>query len=366
MFLDSISIIQFKNLKSPELFFSTNLNCFVGNNGSGKTNVLDAVHYLSLCKSAFSLTDAQAVNHADDFFVLEGRFVSDNGKKETITCSYKRSATKMVKRNGKEYDKLSEHIGLLPVVLVSPSDTVLIHDAADERRRFMNVFLSQIDKQYLNALVRYNQVLSQRNKLLKDGFSGDAEEILEVLDIQLSELGTLIYRKRGELIAGMNPLAGEYYRILSDDGEPVELSYKSDLAKGDFFELLKGSREKDRLMGHTTAGVHRDDLNMRIAGYSIRKYGSQGQQKSFLIALKLAQFDLIQQSKGLKPILLLDDVFDKLDMQRVENLIRLVSDNRFGQIFITDSNKVRLEGILSGVTNDFSLFSVSGGEVIKQ
>ncbi|MDL2320399.1 DNA replication and repair protein RecF [Alistipes sp. OttesenSCG-928-B03] len=368
MFLRKLSVIGFKNLEQAEVAFTSRLNCFVGSNGAGKTNVVDAVHYLSMCKSALVMTDAQSVRHGDEFFVLDGEYATDGGKKECVVCSFKKGGGKTLKRNGKEYDKLSNHMGLIPVVIVSPADTALVNDAAEERRRWLNSFISQLDKTYLNALIRYNQILGERNRLLKSFGSGFAAggEIMDILDMQLAEVGAVVHAKRAEIVARLIPFVAEYYRILSGDGEQVELTYKSELTDMGFAELLAAAREKDRINQFTTSGVHRDDVKMRIGGYALRKYGSQGQQKSFLVALKLAQYAIVAEHAGEKPILLLDDLFDKLDMQRVERLIGLVSQEGFGQIFITDCNKVRLENVLDASGQDYSLFAVEGGRITQQ
>lgn len=361
MFLERLSILNFKNIAEAELSFSANVNCLVGDNGTGKTNLVDAVWYLSMCKSSVGLTDGQSVRHGADFFLLDGRYSLEQGeRREGVVCSFKRGAGKVVKRNGKEYDRISEHIGLLPIVMVSPADTALIHESGDERRRFLNSFLSQTDRAYLTALVKYNHLLQERNRLLKTA-SAAYDEILEVLDMQLVETGTLLHDKRASMIERLAPKVAEYYALLSEERETVEVSYRSELSGTPFGELLAASREKDRVCGFTNCGIHRDDIKLEILGFPIRKYGSQGQQKSMLLALKLAQFDIIRDLKGLKPILLLDDVFDKLDMARVEQLIGMVSSDRFGQIFITDSNKVRLDGILARMTENYKLFEVSSG-----
>jgi len=360
MILQRLALINFKNIREAELTLCGKLNCFVGDNGTGKTNLIDAVHYLSMCKSAFNLTDGQSVNHDADFFLLDGYYTVGENREE-ITCGFKKGNGKVLKRNGKEYEKLSEHIGLLPVVLVSPSDTSLIHESGEDRRKFLNTLLSQLDKGYLHALIKYNRILAERNKLLKQAFGGNSAEILEVLDMQLADAGNRIHAKRRELIEKLSPIVEKYYAVLSGDREQVQISYKSELNDTPFEELLKSAAEKDCIMQHTTVGIHRDDIRMKIGGYPLRKYGSQGQQKSFLVALKLAQFEVIEQHCRYKPILLLDDIFDKLDMERVERLIRLVSNERFGQIFITDSNKVRLDGILKSLEQDFRVFTVHEG-----
>jgi len=362
MILQRLSLVNFKNIREADLAFCGKLNCLVGDNGTGKTNLVDAVHYLSMCKSAFNLTDGQSINHDADFFLLEGRYTVAQNREE-VSCGFKKGSGKVLKRNGKEYEKLSEHIGLLPVVLVSPSDTSLIHESGEDRRKFLNTLLSQLDREYLHTLIKYNRILAERNKLLKQSYSGNFSEILEVLDLQLAESGRRIHARRRELIESLTPVVEKYYAVLSDDRERVQIAYKSDLNETPFEELLRSAYERDRILQHTTVGIHRDDIRMKIAGYPLRKYGSQGQQKSFLVALKLAQFEVIAAHCGYKPILLLDDIFDKLDMDRVERLIRLVSDQRFGQIFITDSNKVRLDGILETLDQDFRLFTVAAGEI---
>ncbi|MCD7970469.1 MAG: DNA replication and repair protein RecF [Alistipes sp.] len=364
MHLQRLSILGFKNIGEAVVEFPRRINCFVGDNGAGKTNLIDAVHYLSVCRSSLTMSDAQCVNHDSDFFVLDGQYKTDGDRKETVVCSFKKGAGKSLKRNGKEYGKLSEHIGLFPVVIVSPADSFLVTDAAEERRRYMNSFLSQVDRGYLSAAVRYNNILAERNRLLKD--DSPKQDILEILDFQLTEAGNVIHAMRRELADKLAPLTGEFYGELSGDREQVSLEYRSELNDCPFEELLARSAEKDRIMGFTTSGVHRDDLKMKIGGMALRKYGSQGQQKSFLVALKLAQYVLVAQEKGEKPLLLLDDVFDKLDSGRVANLLRLVSGERFGQIFISECSRSRLEKILAGIGEEHSLFTVTNGEVTGQ
>lgn len=360
MFLKKLSVVNFKNLAQADLVFTARINCFVGGNGAGKTNVIDAIHYLSVCKSALVMTDAQSVRHGDDFFMLDGEYSTAADKKECVVCAFRKGSGKTLKRNGKEYGKLSDHVGLIPVVIISPADSVLVNDAAEERRRWLNSFLSQLDKSYMSALIRYNQVLTERNRLLKQG---GAEEIMEILDMQLVESGQTVHVRRGETIERLIPLVAEYYRILSDDSEQVELRYQSEINETPFAELLAAAREKDRVNQFTTCGIHRDDMKMRIGGYPLRKYGSQGQQKSFLIALKLAQYSIVAGRADEKPILLLDDLFDKLDNERVGRLISLVSHDDFGQIFITDCNRTRLERILRGSGHEYSLFTVDEGRI---
>ena len=339
MYLRRLSLLNFKNITQEELTLGPDINCLVGDNGAGKTNVLDAVYFLSMCKSSLAMTDGQSVRHGSDFFLLEGEYRTDAERTEQVVCSFSRKGGKVLKRNGKEYERLSDHVGLLPVVAVSPSDTALISDAADERRRFLNAFLSQLDRSYLHALVRYNAVLGERNKLLK--VSQD-EDMLLIYDRQLVEHGETVHRARREL---------------------VELAYKSELNDRPFAEVLLAARERDRINEFTTSGIHRDDLQLRIGGYPLRKYGSQGQQKSFLVALKLAQYALVAAQRGEKPILLLDDLFDKLDAGRVEQLIRLVAGGEFGQILITDCNEARLHAILDRTGCTYTLLRVENGTI---
>ena len=362
MYLKRLSLINFKNIGQEEFPLTPGINCFVGDNGAGKTNFIDAIHYLSMCKSAFSMTDTQSVRHGEEFFLLEGRYERSDGRGEQIVCSFARRGGKTLKRNGKEYDRLSDHVGLVPVVIVSPADTALVSDAADERRRYLNGCISQLDRGYLSAVMRYNAVLSERNRYLK---VGSDEDMLSIYDRQLAEHGQAIYEKRKAFAERLQPLVGEYYALLSGRREQVELTYRSELAEAPFTELLQRARQRDLANQFTTAGIHRDDLVLRIDGYPLRKYGSQGQQKSFLVALKLAQYRIVGADKGEKPILLLDDLFDKLDMGRVEQLIKLVSGEEFGQIVITDCNKVRLETILGRQGGNYRLYVVANGEIAK-
>ena len=363
MHLKKIALLNFKNMAQEELTLCPGINCLVGDNGAGKTNVVDAVYYLSRCKSSLQMTDAQSIRHGADFFLVEGRYSSDAGRREQVVCSFSRKGGKVLKRNGKEYDRLADHVGLIPAVIVSPADSALISDAADERRRYLNAFISQLDRAYLTALMRYNAVLAERNRLLK---MQPDETMLAIYDRQLVEHGNCIHARRREFAARLQPLVAEYYRRLSDDREQVELLYRSELNERPFEEVLRDARQKDLVNEFTTAGIHRDDLTLRIGGYPLRKYGSQGQQKSFLIALKLAQYAIVAAEKGERPILLLDDLFDKLDAGRVEQLIRLVSDDAFGQILITDCNPTRLKTILDKAGGDYALFSVADGTVTQE
>ena len=322
MYLKKIALLNFKNIEQEELTFCPGINCLVGDNGAGKTNIVDAVHYLSMCKSSLQMTDGQSIRHGADFFLVEGQYATDGGKSENVVCSFSRKGGKVLKRNGKEYDRLSDHVGLIPAVIVSPADGALISDAADERRRYLNAFISQLDRAYLSSVMRYNAVLAERNRLLK---MQPDEVMLQIYDRQLVEHGEAIHARRREAAELLQPVVEAYYRTLSGDREQVGLHYRSELNERPFGEILLAARQKDLANEFTTAGIHRDDLVLRIGGYPLRKYGSQGQQKSFLIALKLAQYAIVARSKGERPLLLLDDLFDKLDAGRVEQLIRLVS-----------------------------------------
>ena len=363
MRLKKLSLLHFKNIARQELEFCRGVNCLVGDNGAGKTNVMDAIYYLSMCKSSLPMTDTQSILHGTDFFMIEGLYRSDAEKAEQVVCSFSRKAGKVLKRNGKEYERLADHVGLVPTVIVSPADNALISDAAEERRRYLNACISQLDRPYLANVMRYNAVLAERNRLLK---MQPDETMLAIYDDQLTDYGTKIHAARQAFAERLQPVVAEYYRILSGDREEVELHYKSELGERPFDEILRAARQKDLVNEYTTSGIHRDDLTLRIGGYPLRKYGSQGQQKSFLIALKLAQYAVVAEACGEKPILLLDDLFDKLDAGRVEQLIRLVSDEAFGQIFITDCNPTRLKSILDEAGGEYALFTVANGEIASE
>lgn len=360
MYLDRLSLINFKNIAREELSPGEGINCFVGDNGAGKTNFIDAFYYLSVGKSAFGMTDGQCVRMGGNFFTLDGEYVTGEGRRERIVCTFARGNGKVLKRNGKAYDRLADHVGLIPVVIVAPSDTMLISDAADERRRYVNGFISQLDHDYLDALMRYNAVLAERNRFLK--VSSD-ESMLEVYDAQLAAHGTKIHERRAAIVERLQPVVADFYARLSLDRETVSLRYRSELNEKPLSELLAANRQRDIINQFTTSGIHRDDLVFTIGGMPLRKYGSQGQQKSFLIALKLAQYSIIAENRHDNPILLLDDVCDKLDEQRVEQLIRLVAGDAFGQIVITDCNEHRLRSLLDRAGCSYRLFCVENGSI---
>ncbi len=368
MYLERITILNFKNIESIELEFARGVNGLVGDNGAGKSNILDSIHYLSTGRSMLPTTDPQSIRRGSNFFVVDGKYVSDSGMHDTVSCSFSRSeqgakSKKVLKRNGKEYERLSDHMGLIPIVAVSPHDYTLISDSAEERRRFFNMLISQFDSSYLSALIRYNTLLMQRNKVLKDGGN---EEMLVIYDQQMLPYCKSIHRIRQEVVEQLLPRVAQLYEQLSGGRESVAMEYRSQLNNCDYESLLLQSRQRDMFSGHTTCGVHRDDVLFTIEGEPIRRFGSQGQQKSFLVALKLAQYKLYSERRGEMPILLLDDLFDKLDRGRVEHLIRLVAGEGFGQIVISDCNQERLRTTLSNAQVEYSIFTVDQGCVSQQ
>jgi DNA replication and repair protein RecF len=353
-----LSLVHFRNYNEAEFQFCPKINCLVGDNGAGKTNVLDAVYYLSMTKSCLNPSDLQNIRYDDDFFVLQGEYLR-KGEPENIYCGVKRGQKKVFRRNKKDYDRLSEHIGLMPVVMISPADNSLILGGSDERRRFMNEVISQYDHRYLNDMIHYNHAVEQRNALLKSvAFD---KEVLEVWDEQLIRTGNRIFRSRADFCASLIPAFRQYYRQIADRDEKVELVYRSQLQEKDFAQLLHESREKDLALQFTTCGVHKDDLLLQMDGIAIKRSGSQGQQKTFLVALKLANSDFIRQHCGITPLLLLDDLFDKFDARRVEHIVRLVSGETFGQIFITDTGREHIENILKQTDCEYRLLTVDNG-----
>jgi len=362
MILERISILNYKNIEQAELSFSSKLNCFLGNNGMGKTNLLDAIYYLSFCKSHNNLIDSQNIKHDSDFALIQGYYQLKDDSLDEFFCSLRRKQKKQFKRNKKEYEKLSDHIGCLPLVMVSPADSDLITGGSEERRKFLDVVLSQFDKEYLHALIKYNKALQQRNALLKLEIQAD-ETLFELWEEQLSNEGKIINSKRKVFIEQFIPTFQYYYGFICQSNESVGLMYESQLTDNDLGNLLKEKREKDKILGHTTVGIHRDDLDMRLGDYSMKKVGSQGQNKTYVVAMKLAQFDFLKKVGVTTPVLLLDDIFDKLDSSRVEQIVKLVAGQNFGQIFITDTNREHLDDILKNSTSDYCLYQVSNGQV---
>ena len=363
MILNHISILNYKNLEQVELDFSPKMNCFIGRNGMGKTNLLDAVYYLSFCKSATNPVDSQNMMHDRDFFVIQGFYETESDDREEVYCGMKRRQKKQFKRNKKEYQRLSDHIGFIPLVMVSPSDAELISGGSEERRRFMDVVISQYDKEYLEALIRYNKALQQRNTLLKSEVEPD-EELMLVWEEMMAATGEVVYRKRRAFIDEFIPTFQAFYSHISQDKEVVNLSYESHAERGNLLDLIKESRVRDRIMGHSLRGVHKDDLTMQLGEYPIKREGSQGQNKTYLIALKLAQFDFLRRTgSNTTPLLLLDDIFDKLDASRVEQIVKLVSGDRFGQIFITDTNRDHLDKSMQKIEGEYKVFEVVDGAI---
>jgi DNA replication and repair protein RecF len=364
MYLKKISLTNFKNYELNELEFSPKINCFVGNNGVGKTNILDAIHYLSLTKSFFNNIDSISIKHGEDYFIIQGIFVRD-GEDDQIYCAFQRQKQKLFKRNGKEYPKLSDHVGRYPVVMISPADSALITEGSEDRRRFMNKIISQYNAEYLDSVLRYGKALQQRNKQLKDFRASGRfdKDILSIWDTQLIKYGSYVFGEREILVNELIPVFREYYSLISSGRELVKLKYRSHLLGNDFQELLDNALTKDQFLEYTTVGIHKDDLLLEMDDFSVKSIGSQGQQKSYLVALKLAKFDYIKRKAGFSPILLLDDIFDKFDADRVEQIIRLVGNHRFGQIFITDTHQNRLQDILSSHNTDYKLFRIAENRV---
>ena len=340
---------------------SPKINCFIGSNGMGKTNLLDAVYYLSFCKSALSPSDNGNICHEAPFFMLQGTYTSDSGIDNEISCGLKRGDKKQFRRDGKAYERLSDHIGHIPLVMVSPADNELIAGGSEERRRFMDVVISQYDKEYLNALIRYNKALQQRNVLLRGEREPDAE-MMSLMEEMMVVEAVVIHERRKQFTDELIPIFTEFHNAIVGGGEEVSLRYRSHLDENDLTELLAASRADDRRMGYTSKGVHRDELVMQLNGFPIRKEGSQGQNKTYLVSLKLAQFNFLCRKGGETPLLLLDDIFDKLDSYRVERIIDLVSGEGFGQIFITDVNREHIDGILDSINGEYKLFEVKRGE----
>lgn len=362
MFLNHLSLSNFKNYSESEISFSSKINCLVGDNGVGKTNILDAIHYLSLTKSYFTNIDTNCIKHGEEYFLIKGDFPA-GGENDKVYCGFQKGKGKVFKHNNKEYSRLSDHIGKYPVVMISPADSAIISGGSDERRKFMNGVISQYDREYLESVIRYNKALKNRNTLLKQYAQkgGFDREMLRLWEEQMINYAERVFKMRKSFLGDLIPVFQEYYNHISEERENVELIYRSQLEAASFPELLEKSLEKDRVLQYTTNGIHRDDMKLLMNGHTIREIGSQGQQKSYLVALKLAKFEYISKKGGIKPILLMDDIFDKFDARRVEQIIKLVSENRFGQIFISDTHRDRLNLILSGSDVDYRLFRIDNG-----
>lgn len=367
MFLEKISLVNFKNYKQTDIELSPEVNCFIGTNGAGKTNLLDAVYYLSMCKSYLNPIDTQNIHFGESFFVIQGTW-DKLDKKESIYCAVKKGTKKVFKKNKVLYDKLADHVGLFPTVMISPYDRNLILEGSDVRRKWMDGIIAQFDKDFLSDLIRYGKVLDQRNALLKNmsDFGFFNRESIEVWDEQLIKYGHKIHAARSAFLTDFIPIFQKYYRWLTDEQEEVGLEYKSQLLEGDFATLLKEAERKDFRKQYSTVGTHKDDLVFTIKEHPVKKFGSQGQQKSFLIALRLGQFDWLLNNIGVKPILLLDDIFDKLDNHRVERLMQMVSEKDFGQVLVTDTDRERVARIFENINTPFKAFEVKSDEIITE
>jgi len=365
MWLKQLAVFNFKNYTESSLEFLPQINAFAGLNGAGKTNLLDAIHYLALCKSYFNPIDSQHIKKGCDWFIVQGEFEREHVP-DVISCSLKRNQKKQFKRNKKDYQRLADHIGLFPLVMISPNDAAIVAEGSEERRKFMDNVISQTDNHYLDILIQYNKILLQRNTLLKQVKERGVLDLglLEVLNLQLTEVGERIFERRKQFMDEFLPEFERYYAFLTDSSEEVSLVYESPLMGTDFEKLLRDSLEKDRLLERTSQGIHKDDLVFTIHdGMALKKFGSQGQQKSFLIALKLAQYSFLKNKKNAKPLLLLDDIFDKLDENRTKKLMQLVSEDEFGQIFITDTEAKRIKDIFEEIAQPIRIFEVKGGTI---
>lgn len=364
MQLENLQLLNFKNYAEAKLELSPSINCFLGNNGEGKTNLLDAIFYLAFCKSFFNPIDSQLIKDQEAFMVLQGEFTREE-EKEKIYCGLKKGQKKQLKRNKKQYEKLADHIGLIPLVMISPSDSLLIIEGSEIRRRFLDLIISQFNRQYLDELIFYNKAISQRNRLLKKFMEIRRfdEASLEIWDEQLIKYGEPIYNARQSFIKDFLPLFQKHYDFISGEREQVRLVYQSQLEATSFSNLLQESREKDRRLTYTSSGVHKDDLGFEIEGRPLKKFGSQGQQKTFLLALKLAQAEYLKNRKEIAPILLLDDIYDKLDEERVAKLMLVVQKDWFGQVFISDTHLDRLPKLFDALKTEYKAFKIEKGEV---
>ncbi len=363
MFLREISIINYKNLTQIEMELSPKINCFIGNNGMGKTNLLDAVYYLSFCRSYTNPVDSQIIKHNEEVCMIQGKYQFPQQPDEEIYFALHRRQKKQFKRNKKEYDKLSDHIGFIPLVIISPSDIELIQGGSSERRRFMDIAISQFDKEYINALIRYNKALAQRNTMLKNQAEFGDSGLLELWEDRMIAEGELIYRRRQEFIDTFSPIFNRFYETISRSNERISFRYVSHLQEGDFKRNMFEHRRKDIAIGHSSIGIHRDELELLLDGFPIKKTGSQGQNKTCFVSLKLAQFDYLLKTGNKTPILLLDDIFDRLDSLRVEEIVKLVSGENFGQIFISDTNREAFDKILDKSQSHYHLYKVFNGEI---
>ncbi len=368
MFLKNLQLYNFKNYSENSFAFSDHINCFIGDNGEGKTNILDAIYYLSFTKSYFNLIDNQNIKHGEDFFAIHGKFHRNSHLVDDVSCIQKRGAKKQFKKNGKEYERLADHIGEFPLVMVSPYDRDLINEGSEIRRKYIDSVISQFDRYYLDDLITYNKALWQRNALLKQ--FGEKRyydhATLEIYGKQMEEPAARIFAKRAEFLAGFIPVFRQYFEFITNGKEVVDINYYSDLSDKSLDEIFDSNTERDLAMRYTTGGIHKDDLDFKIMDLPVKKFGSQGQQKSFLVALKLAQFEYTKNIKDYKPILLFDDIFDKLDYKRVMQIINLVGGNSFGQVFITDTQPERINMLFKDSEQDHLIYKVVNGSASVQ
>ena len=359
MILKSITLTNYKSFSAKTVDLDPKINCFIGSNGVGKSNVLDAIYHLSFGKSYFNPISSQNIKHGEDFFAIKGSYKNES-KEEVVIINFKKNDKKVIKRNNKKYEKFSDHIGFIPLVIISPSDRNLIAEGSDIRRKFIDSVISQSDKKYLENLINYNKILTQRNSLLKLIFKNKNfdKQTIQVYDSQLESIGEKIHMKRKMFLNDFIPVFKDKYKSISNNNEDVDIRYKTDLEFDKLSVLLQENLEKDMFLQYTSKGIHKDDLVFNINDYSVKKFGSQGQQKSLLIALKLSQFDFLKSQNKNNPILLLDDIFDKLDKNRVKQIINLVSANDFGQIFISDTDEERTLESIKEINNSNKIFKL--------
>lgn len=362
--IKTLQLQQFKNYHSAAMQLSGQVNCFVGRNGAGKTNVLDAVYYLSFTKSYFNAVDAQNVKHGTDFFSVQAKYDRNNLDEEALLVLYR--GKKTLKLNNNEVKKFSEHIGQYPLVIITPNDIMLLHEGSEERRRFIDGIISQVDKVYLSDLLLYNRTVEQRNKQLRLFAEGNYydNDLLESYNQLLDKHGTPLFVKREAFLKHYIPIVNGFYQLISEQQEEVNIIYQSDLLLNGFTQLLEQSALNDRSAQRTTKGVHKDELEFTINGFPLKKMGSQGQQKSFIIALKLAQYEYLKQQTTVKPLLLLDDIFEKLDEHRLKALLLMIANDDFGQILITDTHYERVQQVFSSINQvEVKYFMVDNGTI---
>ncbi len=366
MYLHKLNLLNFKNYENVEAEFCEKINFISGLNGSGKTNLLDAIHYLALTKSHFNNIDYENIRHNSEMAIIQGIFIMNNDIYEEILCYIQKNKKKILKRNKKEYQKLSDHIGFIPLVIVSPTDHEIIIDTGEERRKFINNIISQYNKDYLETLINYNKILAQRNKALKNiekvGFS---KETIEIYDFKLSNYANTIVKYRKEFFHQFIPIFRKFYELIANNNEKVDIIYESTIVEYDMIELLKQNIEKDLILGYTTVGPHKDIIKFILNNHDIKRIGSQGQQKTFTIALKIAQYEFLKEKRKVKPIILLDDIFDRLDEKRVNHLVSMISNDNFGQIFITHTDENIFKILLKNINVETKFFKIENNNILE-